>query len=149
MKVFFLFLTYYNYLRLKINNQICFQHYSNLGNSSQSLAWLCSILLRNAFNHEFNHWPRLTNAHSHLARNLLRRICRRIRKNGEKSTRMKHSSSRKNGPSFQPRSARSKLTKTLTGFRSRTYLESELSDIQKKKVDMLVDKVLDLNIFEV
>lgn len=62
---------------------------------------------------------------------------------------MKHSSSRKNGPSFQPRSARSKLTKTLTGFRSRTYLESELSDIQKKKVDMLVDKVLDLNIFEV
>jgi len=33
-------------------------------------------------------------------------------------------------------------------FRSRTYLEEELSDIQKKKVDMLVDKVLDLNVFE-
>jgi hypothetical protein len=28
------------------------------------------------------------------------------------------------------------------------YLESELSDLQKKKVDMLVDKLLDMNIFE-
>jgi hypothetical protein len=28
-------------------------------------------------------------------------------------------------------------------------LESELSEIQKKKVDMLVDKVLDLNVFEI
>ena len=28
------------------------------------------------------------------------------------------------------------------------YLESELGDLQKAKVDMLVDKVLDLNLFE-
>ena len=28
------------------------------------------------------------------------------------------------------------------------YLESELSDLQKKKVDMIADKVLDMNIFE-
>lgn len=28
------------------------------------------------------------------------------------------------------------------------YLESELGDLQKAKVDMLVDKVMDLNIFE-
>lgn len=28
------------------------------------------------------------------------------------------------------------------------YLESELGDLQKEKVNMLVDKVLDLNIFE-
>lgn len=28
------------------------------------------------------------------------------------------------------------------------YLESELSELQKKKVEMLADKVLDLNIFE-
>ena len=28
------------------------------------------------------------------------------------------------------------------------YLESELSDLQKKKVDMLADKIIDLNIFE-
>ena len=28
------------------------------------------------------------------------------------------------------------------------YLESELSDLQKKKVDMIADKVLDMNLFE-
>ena len=28
------------------------------------------------------------------------------------------------------------------------YLEKELSDLQKKKVDMLADKMLDLNLFE-
>ena len=28
------------------------------------------------------------------------------------------------------------------------YLESELGDLQKKKVDMLADRLLDLNIFE-
>ena len=28
------------------------------------------------------------------------------------------------------------------------YLESELGDLQKKKVDMLADRILDLNIFE-
>ena len=28
------------------------------------------------------------------------------------------------------------------------YLEAELSDLQKKKVEMLADKVLDMNIFE-
>ena len=28
------------------------------------------------------------------------------------------------------------------------YLESELSELQKKKVDMIADKVLSLNIFE-
>ena len=28
------------------------------------------------------------------------------------------------------------------------YLENELSDLQKKKVEMLADKVLDLNLFE-
>ena len=28
------------------------------------------------------------------------------------------------------------------------YLENELGEYQKKKVDMLVDKVLDLNLFE-
>ena len=28
------------------------------------------------------------------------------------------------------------------------YLESELSELQKKKVDMLADRVLDLNVFE-
>lgn len=28
------------------------------------------------------------------------------------------------------------------------YLEKELGDLQKKKVEMLADKVLDLNIFE-
>lgn len=28
------------------------------------------------------------------------------------------------------------------------YLESELSELQKKKVEMLADKVLDLNLFE-
>ena len=28
------------------------------------------------------------------------------------------------------------------------YLANELSDLQKKKVDMLSDKVLDLNVFE-
>ena len=31
---------------------------------------------------------------------------------------------------------------------SLTYLEGELSDTQKKKVEMLADKVLDLNMFE-
>lgn len=29
-----------------------------------------------------------------------------------------------------------------------TYLESELSELQRKKVDMLADKVIDLNLFE-
>ena len=29
-----------------------------------------------------------------------------------------------------------------------TYLDAELSDMQKKKVDMLADKIVDLNIFE-
>ena len=29
------------------------------------------------------------------------------------------------------------------------YLEKELSDLQRKKVDMLADKVLDLNLFEI
>ena len=28
------------------------------------------------------------------------------------------------------------------------YLENDLSDLQKKKVEMLCDKVLDMNIFE-
>lgn len=28
------------------------------------------------------------------------------------------------------------------------YLESELSDLQKKKVDMLADRLLDMNVFE-
>lgn len=28
------------------------------------------------------------------------------------------------------------------------YLESELSELQKKKVEMIADKVLELNIFE-
>ena len=28
------------------------------------------------------------------------------------------------------------------------YIEKELSDLQQKKVDMLADKVLDLNVFE-
>ena len=28
------------------------------------------------------------------------------------------------------------------------YLESELGDLQKKKVDMMADRILDLNIFE-
>ena len=28
------------------------------------------------------------------------------------------------------------------------YIESELSDLQKKKVDMLADKVLDMNMME-
>lgn len=28
------------------------------------------------------------------------------------------------------------------------YLESELSDLQKKKVDMIADKVMDMNVFE-
>ena len=28
------------------------------------------------------------------------------------------------------------------------YVEAELSDLQKKKVDMLADKMLDLNLFE-
>jgi len=31
----------------------------------------------------------------------------------------------------------------------RVYLEAELGDLQKRKVDMLVDKLLSLNIFEV
>lgn len=30
----------------------------------------------------------------------------------------------------------------------RVYLESELSELQRKKVDILVDKLLDMNIFE-
>ena len=29
------------------------------------------------------------------------------------------------------------------------FLEKELGDLQKKKVDMLADKILDLNMFEV
>ena len=28
------------------------------------------------------------------------------------------------------------------------YLESELSELQKKKVDMLADRLLDMNVFE-
>ena len=28
------------------------------------------------------------------------------------------------------------------------YIEAELSDLQKKKVEMLCDKVLDMNLFE-
>ena len=32
--------------------------------------------------------------------------------------------------------------------RQATYIESELGDLQKKKVEMLADKLLDLNIFE-
>jgi hypothetical protein len=32
--------------------------------------------------------------------------------------------------------------------RSRVFIEKELSDVQKKKVQMLTDKFLDLNIFE-
>ncbi len=33
-------------------------------------------------------------------------------------------------------------------YRQRVYIESELGDLQKRKVDMIVDKVLDMNIFE-
>ena len=29
-----------------------------------------------------------------------------------------------------------------------TYLEAELSELQRKKVDMLADKIIDLNLFE-
>jgi hypothetical protein len=32
--------------------------------------------------------------------------------------------------------------------RSYTYIQKELSEVQKKKVEMLADKVLDLNIME-
>jgi hypothetical protein len=32
--------------------------------------------------------------------------------------------------------------------RSRVYLEKDLSEVQKKKVEMLADKLLDMNIFE-
>lgn len=33
-------------------------------------------------------------------------------------------------------------------FRQRVYLESELSEMQRKKVEMLADKMLDMNLFE-
>lgn len=32
---------------------------------------------------------------------------------------------------------------------SKVYLEKELSEIQKKKVEMLADKLLDMNVFEI
>jgi hypothetical protein len=32
--------------------------------------------------------------------------------------------------------------------RQRVYLESELSELQRKKVEMLADKLLDMNVFE-
>jgi large subunit ribosomal protein L7/L12 len=36
----------------------------------------------------------------------------------------------------------------LNTYRQRVYLEKELSEIQKRKVEMLADKLLDMNIFE-
>lgn len=33
-------------------------------------------------------------------------------------------------------------------LRQRVYLESELSEMQRKKVEMLADKMLDMNLFE-
>lgn len=33
-------------------------------------------------------------------------------------------------------------------YRSRVYLEKELSEVQKKKVEMIADKLVDMNIYE-
>lgn len=33
-------------------------------------------------------------------------------------------------------------------YRNRVYIETELSELQKKKVDMIADKVMDFNIYE-
>ena len=33
-------------------------------------------------------------------------------------------------------------------YRQRVYLESELSEMQRRKVEMLADKLLDMNVFE-
>lgn len=36
----------------------------------------------------------------------------------------------------------------LISYRQRVYLESELSELQRKKVEMLADKILSMNVFE-
>ena len=41
-----------------------------------------------------------------------------------------------------------KLFPVFVKYRQRVYLESELSEIQRKKVEMLADKLLDMNLYE-
>jgi predicted protein tyrosine phosphatase len=67
---------------------------------------------------------------------------------GANHIKMKHLSSRRNGRKSLVRSVKSKSLWCLSIDRSRVYLEKDLSEIQKKKVEMLADKLLDMNIFE-
>ena len=41
-----------------------------------------------------------------------------------------------------------KATNEYHLYRQRVYLESELSEMQRRKVEMLADKLLDMNVFE-
>ena len=56
---------------------------------------------------------------------------------------------RRNGRPFPAKSRRSKqhIISSII-LRQRVYLESELGELQRKKVEMLADKLLDMNLFE-
>ena len=62
---------------------------------------------------------------------------------------MSASNSSRSGKQFQKRLRMSKAYEAnLAMCRQRVYLEKDLSEMQKRKVEMLADKLLDMNLFE-
>jgi hypothetical protein len=72
-----------------------------------------------------------------------------VPRNGVRSTLTSVSHSRRSGKLSQRKSRLSKpQVSMLKTYRQRVYLEKDLSELQKRKVEMLADKLLDMNIFE-
>lgn len=68
---------------------------------------------------------------------------------GESHSLMMHINLRKNGLESYKELKTSKKTETIKPiYRNSVYIEKELSELQKKKVEMLADKIFDFNMME-